>query len=260
MTSRKNLKKGVIKPKRKIMKKPVSPALKTYISKAMAKGSETKIQSTEYTLTSFNSAIGSSPDIIECFPNITQGVAQNNRIGNKIKPIRLEIIGYIIYLTDQKTDARLIGARLMCYQDKQIRCYTNTQLNYNLLNSGGTPVSYTGTAMNYIMPHNKDNFTFYSDKRFKILKPFGLSNLAVPSASLSLTEVNNTLYQPFKIILTEKHMPNIIQYDQTESTVHPINFAPKISFGYSDLLNFAPDTISLQLAMSFCSTLYYKDV
>lgn len=248
-------------PKTKAPKKDakVPLAVKNYVKKQNAKDEETKMASTEYSLSSFNSSISSSPDVIECLPNVSQGVAQNQRVGNKIKPVRLVIRGYIIYLTDQRTDARLIGARLLCYQDKQIRCYTNTQLNYNLLNLGGTSNNYTGTAMNFITPHNNDNFKFYSDKKFKILKPFGLSNLAVPGSTVSLTEVNNTLMHPFIITLTEKDLPASLQYDVAESTVHPVNFAPKISLGYSDLLNFAPDSITLQIAMQFCATLYYKD-
>lgn len=237
----------------------VSAPVKQYVSRALSRNEETKIVSTEYSLSSFNSSISSVADLIECFPNISQSTAQNGRVGNKIRPVRLEITGYVIYLADQRNDARMLGARLLCFQDKQIKCYTNTQLNYNLLNLGGTSSNFTGTAMNYIAPANRDNFQIFADKKMKILKPFGLTNLAVPGSTLSVTGMDNSLFHPFKIVLTQKHMPAIIQYDQAESTVHPVNFAPKMALGYSDLLNFAPDSVTLQLAMQFCATLYYKD-
>lgn len=255
--------KYVRKPKgRKSKKAPAKKipiAVKSYISKALAREEETKIVSIDYTLSSFNSGISIVADLIEVLPSISLGTSQNQRVGNKIKPIRLEITGYIVYLSDQKADARLIGARLLCFQDKQIRSYMNAAVNYNLLNLGGSSTNFTGTAANYISPHNKDNFTFYSDKRFKILKPYGVTNSATPSSTVSMSETNTTLFQPFKIILTEKHMPAYLQYDQTESTTHPVNFAPKLSLGYADLLNYSPDTTSLQLAMAFVATLYYKD-
>lgn len=248
--------------KRRIIRRKaaaVPVAVKSYISRTLSRNEETKFVSVDYTLSSFNSAINSSPDLIEIFPQITQGTGQANRVGNKIRPIRLEITGYVIYLADQRNDARMIGARLMCFQDKQIRCYSNTQLNYNLLNLGGTSSTYTGTAMNYITPVNKDNFTFFADKKMKIMKPYGLSNLATPGSTISISDMDSSLFQPFKIVLTQKHMPAVLQYDQAESTTYPVNFAPKLSLGYSDLLNFNPDSLVFQLAMTFCATLYYKD-
>lgn len=252
------------KPMRRRPKKVsnVPASIKSFVSRSIQRNEETKISTNQYGLTNFNSGINSSSDLITVLPVCVQGTGQNNRIGNKIRPIRLEITGYVIYQSNALTsnqDARMIGARLFCFQDKTSKAYSNNIYNYQLLNLGGTSSNYTGTALNFVAPHNNDQFRFFADKKMKFLKPFGFTNNTTPSASNAITGMDSSMFHPFKIVLTQKQLPALLCYDATDDGNFPTNFSPYIALGYSDLLNYSADITSVQLAMEFNATMYYKD-
>lgn len=262
MPIKKNVKRAYRPRKPRAKKSTKVPiALKSYVDRSLSRNTETKFSSVTYTHTTFNSGINAVADIISILPQITLGTGQTNRIGHKISPVRLEITGYVTYTTDSYNDARMLGGRLFVYQDKTLKSYANDSIqNFNLLNLGGTSSSFTGTAMNYISPHNTDLFKFFMDKKMVFLKPFGITNnTATPSASTNITGMDKSLFQPFKLVLTKKHLPANLVYDTVDSASYPTNFAPKMALGYCDLLNYNPDTVPTQLGMEFCATLYYKD-
>lgn len=259
-----NVKRVVLRRRKPRSKKQtkVSAPIKSYIARTIRNNEETKMSTNQYGLTNFNAGINTSSDLITVLPVCVQGTGQNNRIGNKIRPIRLEITGYVMYQTNSaqgNADAKMIGGRLFCFQDKTSRAYSNNIYNYNLLNLGGTSSNYTGTALNFVAPHNNDQFKFFCDKKMKFLKPYGLTNNATPSATVAITGMDNSLFHPFKIVLTQKHLPALFSYDAADDGNFPTNFSPYIALGYSDLLNYSPDVLPVQLAMEFNSTLYYKD-
>lgn len=247
--------------RRRLYSKKPAVAVRNYVQRAISRNTETKFHSTTYTYTSFNGGISAVGDVIDILPSIGLGTGQSSRVGHKIQPIRLEITGYVAYTTDAYNDARMLGGRLFVYQDKTVRSYANSSIvNYNLLNLGGTSTNFTGTAMNYITPHNNDLFRFFMDKKMIFMKPFGVTNnVGVPSATTSMTSMDKSLFHPFKLVLTKKHLPAVLSYDTTDNANYPTNFAPKMSLGYCDLLNYNPDTVPVQLGMEFCATLYYKD-
>lgn len=262
MPSKRNGKRAPPRKRRSKNSGKVSAVVKSYINRTIRRNQETKMSSNQYGLTAFNSTITANADLITVLPTITVGTGQNDRIGNKIRPIRLEITGYVAYYTDALTanqDARMLGARLFCFQDKTTRSYANSINNFNLLNLGGTGNNFTGTALNWVSPHNNEQFTFYADKKFVVQKPFGFTNNTTPSSTNAITGMDKTLFHPFKIVLTQKQLPAVLQYDQGDSLSYPTNFAPFMALGYCDLMNKTPDTSSTQLVMEFNATLYYKD-
>jgi len=240
----------------------ISRPIKSYVNRMVRRNEETKYSSNQYGLTAFNSGINSAADLITLLPQITVGTGQNNRIGNKIRPVRMEVTGYFVYYTNSASsysDARLLGARLFCFQDKTSKAYSNAIANYQILNLGGSSNNFTGTALNWVSPHNSEQFKFFYDKRMKILKPFGLTNNTTPSATNAITGMDSSLFHPFKIVLTQKDLPAVLQYDQTDDLAYPVNFSPYLALGYCDLLNTSADTTTTQIAMEFNCTLYYKD-
>lgn len=240
----------------------VSAPVKSYVNRLIRRNEETKFVSNSYTLTSFNAGIGVSADFLALLPPVTQGTAQSQRIGNKVRPTKLVIRGYVIYNADAgsaKQDARMIGGRLFCFQDKATRSYSNNVLNYHLLDNGGTSENFVGTPINWCTPHNSDQFTWYADKKMKFLKPFGYTNNTTPTTSNAITGMDSSLFHPFTITLTAKQLPAVLLYDQTDSVSYPTNFAPYLALGYCDFFNGSPDTTTTQLAMQFNATLYFKD-
>jgi len=219
-----------------------------------------------YGYQAFNSTItGTIGDMLNVLPQIAEGTAQNQRIGHQIKPIKLIIRGFVNFFNPgaNNIQACAVGARLFCYQDKATRSYTSSVFNNELLDIGGAGQAFIGNTIDYVLPHNNDQFTFYMDKKMKMYKPFGLMNtgsaILTAGGTPDMISVGSGLFHPFTITLTSKHLPAQLKYDPTESSVWPVNFAPRLSLGYADLFNFSPDTLTTKVAMQFCSTLYYED-
>lgn len=244
-------------------RKVINRAVKSYVNRRIARTQETKIVSTQYAPTLFNSGISSIGDLVTVLPPVTLGTGQNNRIGNSIRPIKLVIRGYVSYYTSSSTlaDARMLGARLMCWQDKSNRSYGNSSItNYQLINYGGTSQTFDGTVSRWLAPHNTDQMQWFCDKKMRIMKPFGYTNVGgTASATNAMTSMDHSLFHPFTITISAKHLPAVLKYDATESSNFPVNFAPYLALGYCDLLGAAADTVSTQLQLAFDATLYYKD-
>jgi len=264
MVFKRNARRRSIRKRRTFRKKKttVSPRIKSYVNRLIRRNEETKFSSNQYTFANFNSTINSTGDYITLLPQIVSGTGQNNRIGTKIRPVRMEITGYVAYQSgavNLNNDARMIGGRIFVAQDKATRSYTNLIYNYQLLDLGGTSNDFIGTAMNWVSPHNKDQFIFYADRKFTMLKPFGTTNNTTPSTTNAITGMDKSMFYPFKIVLTQKHLPAVLTYDETDSLAYPTNFSPFLALGYCDLLNNTPDSLHTQLGMEFNCTLYFKD-
>lgn len=263
------MKKFFRRPKKVVKRKPLrkskksnSLVTKTQLYRAIRRSQETKIASTQYGFTALNSGISAVGDLIAVLPTINMGSGQDNRIGSSIRPTKLIIRGYVVYNTASSygyLDSKLLGCRLMVFQDKATRAYQNSVTNFNLLDLGGAGITFTGTPLNFTTPHNNDQFKFYADRKFKIMKPFGYTNVASPDFSTTMTSMDGSLYRPFTIVIGAKHLPAQLLYDTTDSTNQPTNFAPYLACGYCDLLNSAPDVTNTQISITFTSTLFYKD-
>lgn len=250
--------------KRRVSKKKVSivpRSVKSYVKSVVHRMAETKMASVTMNLTGFNSSIGTT-DVTKILPIITQGTAQNNRIGSELKPLKLVIKGYFIYNTQSYLPAQLLGARMFIWQNKQVRSYGTSLLttNMNLLELGGDGFPFTGYLLDYDSPQNRDEFYFYSDKKAKVMKPYGYTNSS--TASTAMTDVNSSLYHSFSITLKpgSPGFPTSLKYDNASgSNQYPTNFAPYFSIGYCNLVNNSIDVVDTQIYASFVSTLYYED-
>ena len=253
--------KKVFKPRPKTTRRPKTNMVKL-VKQIVQKTQETKQISKQYTVTAFNSAINGAGDQMVVLPDISVGAGQYQRIGASIKPIKLVIRGYIQYKSDNNAGARMIGVRQFCYSDRTVSTYNSNLLagsNFQLLDTGSSSGNFTGTQLNFNTPHNKDQFKFYSDKRYIMMKPYGLTNTLSPTSSTDLTAVDKSLYRPFVITIPASKMPATLRYDDTNSTSLPVNFAPFLSVGYCDLLGYTGDTTATQILTTWVSTLYYKD-
>lgn len=257
------LRKSVIRrPKKRVRKTRIPKGIKSYIGKTIMRNEETKLVSITSGFTGYNSSISSTGDFVTCLPPCAQGTGQSQRIGQSIRPVKLVIRGYIVYGTDGQQNARLLGGRMFCFSDKTVSNYgvaTSAGANYNLLDVGGTSSTFDGTVSRYEYPHNNDQFRFYSDKKFRMMKPWGYTNTLGTSSTSAITSMDKSLYRPFTITLTQKQLPAQLKYDQQLNVNFPVNFAPYVALGYCDLLSYPADTVVTQLGMTFTSTLYFKD-
>lgn len=239
---------------------------KSQLYRAIRRNVETKVATALGSFTGYNSAISATGDFQTLLPTIAQGTGQNQRIGVKVKPLKLVIRGYWCYNSDAISNnvyyqqASMLGVRHMIFQDKTTKFYSNGIYNYNLLDAGGAPTTYNGTVINHLLPHNSDQFHFFYDKSSKILKPFGYTNSVTSLQANDISSFHSSMYHPFVITLTAKDMPaNLIFDDTPSSSNYPLNFAPHMALGYCDLMNKSADTAVTRVAMDWTATLYYED-
>lgn len=232
------------------------------VRQILNRNEETKIASTTLGFTGFNSSITSVGDALTVLPQVLQGVSQAGRIGSAITPLKLVIRGYVVYRSDTYQPAVMLGGRLFCWSDKTVSNYTVATtggLTLNLLDGGGTSQTFDGTVYRYELPHNNDQYKFYHDKKFRVMKNFGYTNTLATTSTNAMTSIEPSMYHPFTITIPASKMPKQLKYDATLSANYPVNFAPYLSIGYCDLLSYGPDVTPTQLGMTFTSTLYYKD-
>lgn len=240
---------------------------KPMLYRAIRRSEETKCIVNEYPNTQFNSAIGSSGDSIVLLAPISRGTNGSSRIGNRIKPIRMVINGFVAYNTFNSTqyyyEAHMLGVRLFVYANKASSAVANSIVEYNLLTTGAQGTTFTGAAIDFNKPANRDQFRIYADKKWIMNKPYGWTDQSVASGTASSTNsilaYSNTMYRPFTIVLTEKHMPAYLIYDESDSASYPVNFNPLLSIGYCHILNTPPDVTNPLIIGQFTATLYFKD-
>lgn len=257
-------KKTVKRVVKKVSRVPRQLVTKQQLYKAINKNIETKSVTTRYGLTNFNSGINSTSDLITVVPPVANGTSEVQRIGSQITPIKLVIKGYIAYGCDtldsaSNIQAKILLGRLFLFQDKAIKQYGNvSNVSLSLLDHGGSPSYFDGFAVNWLDKTNTSQHTFFKDMKFKMLKPFGQLNTS--TLANSIVSMDNSLFRPFTITLTKKHLPAKFNYDENSGGgTYPTNFAPYLALGYANAMNYAPDTSITQLRMMFDSTLYYKD-
>ena len=94
---------------------------KTQLYKAISKNIETKQVTLEYPYTSFNGGISSNAEMYSLLPACSQGTGSNQKIGDQIRPKRLEIRGFVNYRSNENLNANCIIANLFMFQPKDIR-------------------------------------------------------------------------------------------------------------------------------------------
>lgn len=246
-------------PRRVRAKKSVSRSRLTVskVKRMINRTQETKMASTDYGYTLFNSGITNVADLVGVLPSIARGTDEQNRIGSSIRPVKLVIRGYYNYNTYGNTnlDAMEILTRLFLLSDKTIKSYVDkASVSLDILDKGGLSQQFTGTTNDYLTPANTHRHRFWHDKRHVMMKPYGYWGSTTPLACL-----DKSMFKSFVITLYKKDMPAVLNYDENDSVSVPVNFAPFLALGYASAFGDAPDTTSTKLGLAFTSTLYYKD-
>lgn len=261
--------KKVYKKKRVIKRKLVKrakPALKSFIKKVIREQTETKEAyhtTSNAGLTYFNSGINSTADMLQIIPNITQGTDDNNRIGDQIRGMSLNIKGYLRFDPNNLiNDASMTNviARLMIVSLKTKSNYTEvissaTPLN-GLLKKGGTQTAFTGILSDIYAPINTDLWTVHHDKKFYLSQDYLYQP---PTAGVAMVASNlKSTVKFYNMSLKIKN--KLLKYDDNISSgLLPTNYSPIFLLGYSYLNAASPDTLSIKLATQFDVIFRYED-
>lgn len=250
--------------KKKTTKKPMKRISKQI--RTISRKIEDKQAFTYITSTAFNSGIDSPGDMIQIVPNIAQGTADNQRIGDQITAKSMNIKGFLRFLP-QPTSAinnsqyGQVAVRLMVLSLKQAANY-DTAVNTSsslatLLKKGGTTTYFTGVISDLYAPINTDVFVKHYNKVFYLNQSYMLQPVGAANQSALAVDISK-LVRFFNIKVPCRR--KTLKYDRgVSSALLPTNFAPFLCAGYVYLNGASPDILSTNLQVSFDVALNYED-
>lgn len=233
--------------------------IRKMIKKEIHKNAEDKQCYLTNSLNPYNGVITSADVIATMFPmpNMAQGTADDDRIGEKVKAKRFNIKGHFlttISFASNSTYMRL-GVRFMIVQPKTFGSQADIIANSTtwlagLLQKGGTTSSFSGLIQDLYAPINTDLITVYHDKLYYIQTPY------YQTAVGELTGINICKF--FNINLKVKG--KTLKYDaNVGSDLLPVDYNPVMLIGYSKLDGGAADTVNTAISLASVSTLTYED-
>jgi len=211
--------------------------------------------------TGFSSAITSTAEIMCCLPALRGGVANHQRIGNKVHPTSLTVT---LDLTATFPDAsrsvdKTVHIFLMtCKAVKSLDNFSAIPITTFLDNGQGAITDFDGTVMKSFYPVDRSQFTLLKHKKIRLCKGFGLIVDSTVNTSVAVTDSVVTPSQSYKRIKMRVPVPKTLLYD-TSSSNYPQNFAPFFVIGYTN--NVGTDTApnGIDVMVQGNSELYYKD-
>lgn len=243
----------------KSSKEVINPVLKSYVKKMVKGTEETKFHTAGIATNNnilgsgFNTTTGygftSSSSII---PTIQQGVGQQQRIGNKIKPVgKLLVKGYVLALPVNTTTNAYINTpftvRIVIWRQRQNQTSVS---NTGILDSGvtGTGNDFDGSLYDLMTPFNKDKFEIGAVRTFQLQ----------PCASAAgLTTENLSNYPVNKFFKMYVKLPSSLLYNDT--LLDPQNCRWFMSAGIVQSNGSLISNSNIRATITADSILYYND-
>ena len=255
-TYKRTYKKSSTKPTKSFVKK---------VQSVIHKDAENKLAVHEVDSVFFNSGINSTGDMQRILPNVTQGVAEHQRIGEQTRAQKLIIKGHLIMSSsygDAIASSR-ICVRLMVVCPKNLQSFPDVNASSTwlsqLLKKGSQNTAFTGLISDLYAPINHDQITCYYDKLIYLSQPYEKrvvnSGDVVVSSNYAL-DLRRTV-KMFSISMKVKN--KLLRYNAQLSSTQPTNYAPVLLLGYSHLDGSAVDVTNTQVALSYFSTVQFED-
>lgn len=235
------------------------------VKKVISEQSESKHAhiTTGNSLVLFNSGITATGDMLQVIPNIAQGTADNQRIGDQIRGQKLSINGYVrLALNSESVEDRAstnVICRMMVVSLKSRNGYYQDSANSAflslLLKKGGTTSAFNGNLGDINAEINREVFTVHADRKFYLTQ----NMIAQPStAGLSSVALDTRgIIKFFKLNIPCK---KLLRYDSgLASGLQPTNFAPMLLLGYAPLDGSTPDIITTQVGLNYTTDFTYED-
>lgn len=255
--------------KRRIMKRKTVYRKKNRLTKLIKsvihKQAETKqaYTTTGSSLIKFNGGVDNTGDMIQIMPNITNGTADNARIGDQLRAQSLNIKGYVkLDVNELALNQAMpnVIVRLMIVSLKTKPNYTEATSSATplagLLKKGGTTSNFTGALQDIYAPINTDLWTVHSDRKIYLTQSY-VQQFGGGTTQLFASDVSKTV-KFFNINVKCKN--KLLKYDANISSgLLPTNFGPMLLLGYSFLNGSSPDSILTRVGLQFDSVFNYED-
>lgn len=241
--------------------------LKKYVDRMISSKTETKVISLTNTQI-YNSTISSTSELYNIIPNIAEGTADNNRIGNSIDLMYTNSRGYITFSTASPNTYGSLDVCLYHLISKRNRDGSNrVSSDLNIIKNGTVKGQYDGTLASSLAPINTEDFVIISKKNVKLIPlPFNQpASTALPTTSSNIVANPNsgTITYKFKLSINWKKVlknKTKVYYDTNVSS-QPTSLNSFYCLGfaqYNDPTNPASFVDAL-VKMSYFSETYYKD-
>jgi len=231
-----------------------SKAFVRKVQKIIHKDVETKTVVFNSNVTAFNQQIDSTGDCLRLMPQIANGTAENQKIGNVIRLQSLNIRGVLTFTQAQASAANTrIGVRLLVLRAKRFGDWnaaaTDFATNYTKLLEG-TTTGFQGLVSQYNTPPNHDYFSVVMDKRMYMSQ--SLQNVA----GITYDNINTTKFVNFNVPYSRR---NVI-YDQDFSATEPTNYPYFMVLGYTKLDGWSADLPAISyLTFQYTATAKFED-
>jgi len=255
------------KPKKYTVRKAIArvrnSSFKKKVLSVIKSQNETKQAYMEKDWTDFNSSIANPGDCMRIMPYISNGTADNQRIGDQIRcqSIHLRGILQLIPQTNVNTyDNRKIAVRMMIVTPRsfpnwgQAGFNTSTWMPY-LLRKGGTTGAFNGSVHDLYAPINSDAFITHYNKVI-FLQQSGIFQ-STASGVTSVDQSGLTYFLKHNLRVKNK----LLKYDSNvDSGLTPTNYGPVLLLGYALTdPSASPDTLSTRIRWHHSVTMNFED-
>ena len=178
--------------------KKVSPAIKTYVKRAIATNQENKLWIQYGANQAITTTSGGVPTFQNLVPTLSQGSQNGNRIGNQIHVKRGYIRGYVNLLPYNVANNPLIGPLMV--KMWLVRAKTpmssnlaETNIATNFFDIQNSVTGFQGTMLDMVLSENRDEFTVLQSKKFEL----GLTSSTSVATALPVNLDNSKFTVPF---------------------------------------------------------------
>jgi len=233
----------------------LSRPMRKAVEAIIHKDNETKYVIFSNSYTSYNAMVNAS-EALRIMPDILNGTAGNQKIGNKIRLQRLSLRAVLTMQLNQTTaNNSRFGVRLTCLRLKKFDDWNsaNTDLasNYTKLLEGNLN-GMDGSVVAFNTPLNLDYVTKVFDKKFIMTLPVVGTGLQVQDAPINSTRfVNNDI----------PYSRRFVEYDENNSSSQPVDYPYFLLVSYCKLdgTGSAPATGESLLQMQYTIKCEFED-
>lgn len=217
----------------------------------------------------FNSGISGNGDMLQVVPDISQGTADNQRIGDQVRIKNMKVSGYVrLYPKVQSgtfaNEPKIcnVVVRMFILSLKPAAGLSTAQAISGqltaLLKKGGATSAFTGALTDLQAPVNTDLFTVHADKKFYLTQDYTFlpTTATYTNAPVAMNVKDTVKFFNLNIRCKNK----LLKYDQAYGGIAATNFGPFLCMGYVYLDGSSPDTFNTQVGLEMMTTMRFQDM
>lgn len=193
---------------------------------------------------SYNQYISTPGDLVPLLPPLAVGVADTERVGNKVNAKYLKVSMTLSMNADSARPGDVILPRIFVVSNKDQRdmaaLISNGGPQSYLLDGGYGAHGFAGNQGDYRCPINTNQFTVHKDIKTEL--------------SLNSVESNGIYQKTFNFTVK---CPKVLLYNDSQN--YPRNFAPFFYASYAQANGVVGTTLETKLRVDWTTTLYYTD-